>query len=200
MTTTTFWTAQPLLVTNNDLTGHRARLLVAEKCAPIQTHILTNFEDAPSFLKDINPLNRFPILIDKHLACFGAALDEFIHERYPHPPFLHTIPVTRAQQRVIAKTITQWYFTTDSSLIASHLRDLHSLCNTTKFLFGHEYSIVDIAVAPFLWRHQRLITSIPLKKYAEQLFKRAAFADSLSSQQAYCQTATDDGDSLEEAG
>lgn len=191
VTTTTLWTAQPLLVTQNDMIGHKVRLMVAEKSAPIQTYILSNFEDAPSFLTTINPSNRYPILIDKNLACFGNALDEFLHERYPHPPLLHSIPVTRAQQRVIAKTIQEWYYTTDPTLIATHLRDLHALCTSYKYLFGNDYSIVDVTVAPFLWRHQTKIHSIPLRKYADRLFKRAAFADSLSSQQAYNHTDED---------
>jgi RNA polymerase-associated protein len=55
-----------------------------------------------------------------------------------------------------------------------------------KFMLGEEFSMLDVAIAPLLWRldhYQIQLTkqSAPLLKYAERLFTRQAFIDSMTA-------------------
>lgn len=178
-----FWTASPTLFTLANLDGHRARFMVAEKLAPVETRILLSPDEAPNTLQAVNPRNIYPILADKQLICTGSALDELINERYPHPPLLSILPVVRAQQRAIAAEIAHWYPLTDPTDIVSRIYELVPQGDQA-FLFSNELSIVDVAAAPFLWKHRSLIPTGRLAKYATRLFARESFRMSLAPQTA----------------
>jgi RNA polymerase-associated protein len=54
-----------------------------------------------------------------------------------------------------------------------------------KHILGEEYSMLDVVMAPLLWRldHYKIVmprTAAPLLKYAERLFSRPAFIDSMT--------------------
>ena len=58
----------------------------------------------------------------------------------------------------------------------------------TPYFMSEEYSLIDCAMAPFLWRLPNIgidITSLGkgITAYANRLFSRKAFQDSLSSQE-----------------
>lgn len=180
-----YWTAQPTLFTLRDLDGHRVRFIVAEKAAPVETKILSFLNDAPDTLQAVNPWNRYPILADKHLLCAGSALDELLNERYPHPPLLSPLPVQRAQQRAIAFEIQCWYHLTKEQDIVDKLREVAELLDPRQaFLFNNDLSIVDTAIAPFLWKHKAYIADKKLSQYAQRLFDRESFQLSLTAQAA----------------
>jgi RNA polymerase-associated protein len=53
-------------------------------------------------------------------------------------------------------------------------------------MLGDEFSMLDVAIAPLLWRldHYQVEvpkTAAPLLKYAERLFSRQAFIDSMTA-------------------
>jgi RNA polymerase-associated protein len=53
-------------------------------------------------------------------------------------------------------------------------------------MLGEEFTMLDVAIAPLLWRldHYGIPlpkTSAPLMKYAERLFSRPAFIDALTA-------------------
>ena len=55
-----------------------------------------------------------------------------------------------------------------------------------KYMLGDEFSMLDVAIAPLLWRLdyygiQLPKQAAPLMKYAERLFSRPAFIDSLTA-------------------
>ena len=55
-----------------------------------------------------------------------------------------------------------------------------------KFMLGEEFSMLDVAIVPLLWRLdfydiQLPKTAAPLMKYAERLFSRPAYIDSLTA-------------------
>ncbi|MGW8183706.1 MAG: glutathione S-transferase C-terminal domain-containing protein, partial [Burkholderiales bacterium] len=55
-----------------------------------------------------------------------------------------------------------------------------------KHMLGEEFTMLDVAIAPLLWRldHygiQLPKTAAPLMKYAERLFSRPAFIDALTA-------------------
>ena len=54
-----------------------------------------------------------------------------------------------------------------------------------KFLTGDDYSLLDVSLAPILWRleHYRIElprSATPLMTYGERLFARPAFIDSMT--------------------
>ena len=55
-----------------------------------------------------------------------------------------------------------------------------------KYMLGEEFSMLDVAIAPLLWRLDHYQVSLnkqsaPLLKYAERLFSRQAFIDSMTA-------------------
>ena len=55
-----------------------------------------------------------------------------------------------------------------------------------KYLLGDEYSILEVAIAPLLWRLEHYEIQLPkqaapLLDFAERLFARPAFSDSLTA-------------------
>jgi stringent starvation protein A len=55
-----------------------------------------------------------------------------------------------------------------------------------KYMLGDEYSMLDVAITPLLWRLEYYAVAMPkqaapLMKYAERLFARPAFSEALTS-------------------
>ena len=110
-------------------------------------------------------------------------------------------PVTRAQFRVALHRIERdWYGALlqimqeqdpkQSARLKKTLRDtvLQSadLFKVKPFFLSEEFSLVDATIAPILWRLPRYEIDLPLPqaqsivKYADAIFARPAFRDSLS--------------------
>jgi RNA polymerase-associated protein len=71
-------------------------------------------------------------------------------------------------------------------MIRDNLTQLSQILANQKFLLGDEFSMLDVAIAPLLWRldHygiQMGKDAAPLMKYAERLFSRQGFIDSLTA-------------------
>ncbi|MCA3151640.1 MAG: glutathione S-transferase C-terminal domain-containing protein, partial [Rhodocyclaceae bacterium] len=54
-----------------------------------------------------------------------------------------------------------------------------------KYMLGEEFSMLDVAIAPLLWRLEHYGIELPrqaapLAKYAERLFSRPAFIDAMT--------------------
>jgi RNA polymerase-associated protein len=71
------------------------------------------------------------------------------------------------------------------AIIRDNLTQLSQILTKQKFLLGNEFSMLDVAVAPLLWRLdyygiQMGKEAAPLMKYSERLFSRQGFIDSLT--------------------
>ena len=71
----------------------------------------------------------------------------------------------------------------------SHIRDrltqLAPVFFKNKFMLGDNFSMLDVAIAPLLWRldHYGIElskTALPLLKYGERIFSRQGFIDALT--------------------
>jgi RNA polymerase-associated protein len=54
-----------------------------------------------------------------------------------------------------------------------------------KYLFGDDFTMLDIALAPLLWRLQYYkinlpASAMPIQKYAERVFSRPAYIEALT--------------------
>lgn len=170
-----YTTSDPVLFTKNDLYGHRARLMVAEKRAAIQTKIIGTCEPIPEYLAAVNPKGVYPFLVDKNLVCHGPPLDELLHERYPAPALIPIDPSLRARDRMLCNEVVRWYRLPPDA-IAQKLSEVEEVYDpSVKFLFGY-LSIVDIAIAPLLYRSP---VKGKLKFYADDVLTRPSFDISL---------------------
>lgn len=146
-----------VLYTRNDVFGMRARYLAALK----QANIVAVVIDAPStFLKSINPGDKYPLITDRNLLVHGAPLDAFIEERFPNPSFLPTEPVERAQVRMLADHVVTWYPDLDGDMgresTLEAIAEVESIYDYERFwLIGDRMTLVDIAVMPLLWYAHR---------------------------------------------
>ena len=72
------------------------------------------------------------------------------------------------------------------TLIRDNLTQIAPVFTKQKYMLGDEFSMLDVAIAPLLWRldHygiQLAKQAAPVMKYAERLFSRPAFIDALTA-------------------
>lgn len=182
-----------------DLHSHRVRLVLAEK------HVTTDIVDVdplnlPEDVMDLNPYGTAPTLVDRDLALFDSRIIlEYLDERYPHPPLLPVDPVSRATFRMyIYRVEKDWYSRVDTILAGGKpatkaRRELKEsliasapILEAKPYFMSDEFSMVDASIAPLLWRLPYLGVELEGKAsnvfnaYAARLFKREAFAKSLT--------------------
>jgi RNA polymerase-associated protein len=107
-------------------------------------------------------------------------------------------PIMRARARQLLITMEREIFayidaleknqkTADKSrqTVRDRLTELAPILAKQKFLLGDEFSMLDVAIAPLLWRldHYGIElpkSAAPVMKYAERIFSRQGFIDSLT--------------------
>lgn len=177
-----WWTSEAIAYTKDDFEGHRIRLLIAEKHARVLTRIDGN-DEFPESLTEINPAKIFPILVDKNLVCYGSALDELIHERFPSPTLLPIDPIKRAQVRMLTNDVRSWYVLPQSEMLARLFEadDAYAQSHTA-YMAGNFISTIDIALAPLLYDCPGTAQFSPaFRHYIERIQARPAFTQSLHS-------------------
>jgi stringent starvation protein A len=178
---------------------HRIRIILAEKDIAVDVVNLAP-DDLPEDLSDLNPYNEVPTLVDRDLALYGThVITEYLDERFPHPPLMPVDPVSRAAARLALYRVERdWYAGMDliaqsSGAALTKARKVlrESLLNATEifdlkpFFLSDEFSIVDAAIAPVMWRLPA--AGIPLdglpksiQLYADRVCKRESFQLSLT--------------------
>lgn len=182
-----------------DPLGHSVRLVLTEKDINVDIQFIDE-ESKPDDLNDLNPYSTLLTLIDRELVLYDAQIMlEYLDERYPHPPLMPVDPVSRANNRQFRYRIGRDLYTLtadlegDNEIAAANarkqLRDnllaLAPLFQQFPFFMSDEFSLVDLCMAPLLWRLPRWGIKLgtpakPLLKYADRLFERRAFLLSLS--------------------
>jgi RNA polymerase-associated protein len=124
---------------------------------------------------------------------------EYLDERFPHPPLMPVDPVSRARSRLALYRIEKdWYELVPAlesrgektaSKARKMLRDSLTagaeVFAAKPFFLSDEFSLVDAAIVPILWRldHYRIELprqAKPVLQYAERMFARDTFKASLS--------------------
>ncbi len=192
-------TIMTLFSGDTDIDSHRVRIVLAEKGISVDITDVTP-DDLPEDLIDLNPYNSVPTLVDRELVLFEpAVIVEYLDERFPHPPLMAVDPVSRAQSRLMFyrirndwdETVRRLSATNDklAAKLRKELRDsltaIAPLFSRQPFFLSEEYSLVDCAIAPLLWRLPFVGVSLPpqakpLMDYAEKLFARESFQRSLT--------------------
>lgn len=182
-----------------DIDSHRVRIVLAEK--GVSVDILTIDPDhPPQDLIDLNAYGAAPTLVDRDLILYQPdVIMEYLDERFPHPPLLPVYPVARAKCRLMIHRIEQDWYTnlnfiingTDkeaakaSKELEENLISLNPVFGDMPYFLSDEFSLVDCAIAPLLWRLPLYGIEIPKKSkaihtYAQRMFDREAFQAALT--------------------
>lgn len=179
--------------------SHRCRIVLFEKGMDFEV-IDVDLANKPEDLAVLNPYNAVPVLVERDLVLSEAnIINEYIDERFPHPQLMPADPVMRARARLYLFEFERDLFSHIKDVesgdeqkadrarkaIADNLSILVPIFSKQKYLMGDEYSMLDVAVTPLLWRlgHYGIELpnqAAPLLKYAERLFSRPLYADAMT--------------------
>ena len=154
----------------------------------------------PEDLAVINPYNRVPVLVERDLVLYEAnIINEYIDERFPHPQLMPADPVMRARARLFLHNFEDQLFRhigdieSGSTKVADKARaqvrdnlvQIAPMFVKQPYMLGDEFSMLDVAIAPLLWRlghyHIELPKqAAPLLKYAERIFSRPAYIEAMT--------------------
>ncbi len=182
----------------DDVYSHQVRIVLAEK--GVNVEILPAKQNEPSSdLLALNPYGTIPTLIDRELVLYEPRIImEYLDERFPHPPLLPVYPVARAETRKMMHRIEHdWYYLMSQILkdnqnkeeakanLFDSLTSLDPVFADKSYFLSDEFSLLDCALAPLLWRLPRLGVEIGpefkgLIAYMQRLFKRDSFQVSLT--------------------
>jgi len=177
---------------------HRVRLVLAEKNITYEVEDIDPL-NMPEELMELNPYGTLPTLVDRDLKLYESRIImEYLDERFPHPPLLPVDPVSRSTSRLLLFRVEHdWYRLMDVILSGKKeatkaRKELRESLITTAPVFGakpyfmsDEFTLVDCAIAPLLWRLPDLGVEIPatakgIHSYSKRLFERESFDQSLS--------------------
>lgn len=179
--------------------SHRCRFVLFEKGMDFQiidVDIYGKQEDVAA----MNPYNKVPVLVERDLILYEAnIINEYIDERFPHPQLMPPDPVMRARARLFLHRFERDLFCNIEAVehgqqrvadkarqaIRDNLTQIAPVFTKQKFMLGDEFSMLDVAIAPLLWRLelygiQMGKDAAPLMKYAERLFSRPAFIEAMT--------------------
>jgi RNA polymerase-associated protein len=178
--------------------SHRCRIVLYEKQMDFQV-IDVDLFNKPEDIAVINPYNRVPVLVDRDLVLYESnIINEYIDERFPHPQLMPPDPIMRARARQLLFTMEHELFSHIEALeknlkaaeksrlhVRDRLTELAPIFIKQKHMLGDEFSMLDVAIAPLLWRldHYGIVlgkAAAPLMKYAERVFSRQGFIDALT--------------------
>lgn len=183
--------------------SQRCRFVLFEKGMDFEIRDVDLF-NKPEDIAVMNPYGQLPILVERDLILYESnIINEYIDERFPHPQLMPADPIMRARARLFLFNFEKELFTHVSTLEArgvpdnpklrewarNQLRDrlaqLAPIFVKNKYFLGEEFSMLDVAIAPLLWRldHYEIElpkSAVPIQKYAERLFSRPAYIEALT--------------------
>ena len=189
-----------LYSSDNCIHCHRVRFVLAEKGINVDIIDVSNNESAAADLAELNPYNETPTLVDRDLLLHNAGvINDYLDERYPHPPLMPVDPVSRARLRLVHhRVIRDWYPLAEEiknaaankaeksrqqlkeSIIAANDLFKHS-----DFILSDELSLVDCTLAPLFWRLPVYGINLgqpgaSVQGYIQRLISRPSFKSSLT--------------------
>lgn len=183
--------------------SQRCRLVLFEKGMDFEIRDVDLF-NKPEDISTMNPYGQVPILVERELVLYESnIINEYIDERFPHPQLMPADPLMRARARLMLFNFEKELFVHVNTLeneksraaeknhekarneIRDRLTTLAPLFLKKKYMLGEEFSMLDVAIAPLLWRLDHYgvelsKTAAPLMKYAERIFSRPAYIEALT--------------------
>ena len=180
--------------------SQRCRFVLFEKGMDFEIRDVDLF-NKPEDINTMNPYGQVPILVERDLVLYESnIINEYIDERFPHPQLMPADPVMRARTRLflfnferelfvhvqaLENSNNQKLIEKGRSTIRDRLTQLAPIMLKNKYMLGEDFSMLDVALAPLLWRldHYGIDmpkTAAPLMKYAERMFSRPAYIEALT--------------------
>ncbi|HUL68469.1 MAG TPA: glutathione S-transferase N-terminal domain-containing protein [Burkholderiaceae bacterium] len=180
--------------------SQRCRFVLFEKGMDFEIKDVDLF-NKPEDINVMNPYGQVPILVERDLVLYESnIINEYIDERFPHPQLMPADPVMRARARLFLFNFERELFihvqTIENSnkqpaidkakiVIRDRLTQLAPILLKNKYMLGDDFSMLDVAIAPLLWRldHYGIDlpkSAAPLMKYAERIFSRPAYIEALT--------------------
>ncbi len=187
---------------SQELESHAVRFVMAHKS--IEREVLElKFDEMPEEIIELNPFQTLPTLFDRGMVLYDlSVILEYLDERFPFPPLLPVDPIEKAEKRLLIYRFTRaegcWYELVDSVLngnkknadaarktLNGNLVELLPLFAHKPYFKSDSMTLVDVCLAPILWRLRILEITLeekakPLKAYANRLFEKDGFHDSLT--------------------
>lgn len=185
----------------------RCRHVLFEKGMDFEIRDVDLF-NKPEDITRMNPYGQVPILVERELILYESnIINEYIDARFPHPQLMPIDPMQCARARLLLLNLDKELFIYVSELeagkkseatektekkceqaramIRDHLTQLAPIFVKNKYMLDETLTLVDVAVAPLLWRLEHYAIELPriaapLKTYAERIFSRPAFIDALT--------------------
>src|SRR4030042_208816 len=179
--------------------SQRCRIVLHEKGMDFQI-IDVDLDHKPEDLAVMNPYNQVPVLVDRDLVLHESnIINEYIDERFPHPQLMPADPVMRARARLFLHRFENELFCHIDAIehgaqkvadkarqtVRDNLMQIAPVFTKQKYMLGDEFSMLDVAIAPLLWRLEHYGIQLgkeaaPLMKYAERLFSRPAYIEAMT--------------------
>ena len=179
--------------------SQRCRIVLHEKGMDFEVKDV-DLLDKSDEIAAMNPYGRVPILVERDLTLYESnIINEYIDERFPHPQLMPADPVMRARARLFLHNFEGDLFSHLGDIVhgapkaaekaratvRDNLTQIAPIFTKQKYMLGEEYSMLDVAIAPLLWRLDHFGIQLPkqatpLLKYAERLFSRPAFIEALT--------------------
>jgi RNA polymerase-associated protein len=184
--------------------SQRCRFVLFEKGMDFEIRDVDLY-NKPEDISIMNPYGQVPILVERDLILYESnIINEYIDERFPHPQLMPADPVQRARARLFLFNFERELFvhvqvlekrehTKESSKlmekaraqIRDRLTQLAPIFLKNKHMLGEDFSMLDVAIAPLLWRLDHYGIDLPkvaapLLKYAERIFARPAYIEALT--------------------
>ncbi len=182
--------------------SHRCRIVLFEKGMDFEI-LDVDVQSKPEDIAIMNPYNEVPVLVERDLTLYESnIINEYIDERFPHPQLMPADPVMRARTRLMLFNFERELFVHVRTLedgssskkdmekaratIRDSLTQIAPIFTKQKYMLGEEFSMLDVAIGPLLWRLEHYGIEVtkaiaPVLKYAERLFSRPAFIESLTA-------------------
>lgn len=183
--------------------SHRVRFVIAEKDIPVEL-VTVEPEETAEKLKDLPIQNpEIPIFQERELILYSPLIImEYLDERFPYPPLLPVEPAERAFSRMVLHRMqTEWYSLVPDikgkseraaskarKTLKERLAEALPLFAKYEFFLQKDFSLLDCTVVPLLyrlpyWNIELPATARPILDYAERIFQRPSFKQSLTEEE-----------------
>jgi len=189
-----------LYSSETSLDCHRVRFVLAEKGINVDIVNVSVDESAAADMAELNPYNQAPTLVDRDLVLYDAGvINDYLDERYPHPPLMPVDPVSRAKLRLVHYRVQRdWYSLAKeieanpgkvAEQAAKQLKEsiiaANELFKMAEYILSDELSLVDCTLGPLLWRLSWYGVKLgkpgaSVEAYAHRIFSKDSFKASLT--------------------
>ena len=181
--------------------SHRCRFVLFEKGMDFEISDVDMF-NITAEVRAMTPYGTVPVLNERDLILYEAnVIDEYIDERFPHPQLMPPDPITRARTRMFIYGFERELYQPVRVLenhaaseeareaarksISAQLQQFSGHLAKNKYFLGEDFSMLDICIAPLLWRLDYYKIELPktakaIQIYAERVFSRPAFMESMT--------------------